>query len=369
MRAKMTPEEKAGEYGNNSKRRNGGIALRSAHTLRRAFTRGKLGSFARRNQEGSVLIDVGDEVYAVSPEVAREYERERNMMGTAYGNKRQALQNAQITVAANQSGSSQGSNVLYKMDNGSQHTVEEMELQRSISQRVTDGLRSVRSQASNEALDQQARDCAYSFDSEKQQSGDLRQAEVPPTAYLPVVTRGAKEWDIRPQRDHSEMGRIMQSNGSQSSLISSQLSHERHTLTDAPIRAAGGIERHQPPRYASERANQSERRPKSILIRRDEHGNPIRSSQNQGEQRGAPPRPRGARRVGTISSSTSPASPRVLQGRSGGFPSTSPPLYMRPALPSPTQSSSESGSPKSSTRSLIRSNPIAPPSYHSEGRH
>lgn len=40
------------------------------------MTKKKLGSFARRTQDGSVLIEVGDEVFAVPPHLADSY-RER----------------------------------------------------------------------------------------------------------------------------------------------------------------------------------------------------------------------------------------------------------------------------------------------------
>lgn len=95
----------------------GGAGGKRSGTLRRAVTR-TLGSFARRNRQGSVLIDVGDEVLAVPPEVAEEYERERKSVisgghssGSSSGGGltwdgrtasplRVALRNAELAAAA-----------------------------------------------------------------------------------------------------------------------------------------------------------------------------------------------------------------------------------------------------------------------------
>lgn len=54
-----------------------------AKSLRKALTKRKLAgsSFVRRNEEGSVLLEVGDEVFAVPPAVAEEYQAAKKMFG------------------------------------------------------------------------------------------------------------------------------------------------------------------------------------------------------------------------------------------------------------------------------------------------
>ncbi|CAO1624485.1 unnamed protein product [Sympodiomycopsis kandeliae] len=58
-----------------------------AKSLRKALTKRKLAgsSFARRKQEGSVLLEIGDEVFAVSPAVAEEYQAAKRLFGGSSG--------------------------------------------------------------------------------------------------------------------------------------------------------------------------------------------------------------------------------------------------------------------------------------------
>lgn len=396
--SRMTPEEKAGEYGDYFKKgssKDGGFAIRGARSLRRAFTNKKLGSFARRNQEGTVLIDVGDEVYAVTPEVAREYERERSALGGSSGGSRltvnvnnasplrQALKNAEMTVAANGSqpysqAVSRGLDVASwraqsalpgidegKADNG---------LSRSISQRLTDGYRAFRGKELNSTKPTFGRPAgAYSFDSEKQDLGEMRLAEVPPTAYLPVITRGGKDWNIRPQEEKNidSFHHTLKSKGSESSLQSSQLSHERHTLTDAPV-----------PRPVVEKIREaptstSASRPKSILIKRDDQqtrkDGPIdrRISRRDGSYRQRKPVPtyeqQGVQRTKTSAShhrsrqhpsSTSTASPKMFQKRSSTGQDVSP-IFIKPSKPNASQEKDKDANAPQ-TRELFRPLPMPP---------
>ncbi|CAO1629971.1 unnamed protein product [Jaminaea pallidilutea] len=61
----------------------GATLKNGAKSLRKALTRRKLAgaSFNRRQQEGSVLLDVGDEVYAVPASVAQEYAEAKRLFG------------------------------------------------------------------------------------------------------------------------------------------------------------------------------------------------------------------------------------------------------------------------------------------------
>ncbi|PWN28037.1 hypothetical protein BDZ90DRAFT_226811 [Jaminaea rosea] len=71
----------AGAMSRKSTLRNG------AKSLRKALTRRKLAgsSFVRRQQEGSVLLEVGDEVFAVPPKVAEEYNEAKRMFAPRNG--------------------------------------------------------------------------------------------------------------------------------------------------------------------------------------------------------------------------------------------------------------------------------------------
>lgn len=299
-------------------------------SLRRALTRGKLGgnSFARRNREGTVLIDVGDEVLAVTPEVAREYERERKSALSSYRSStgssgsrltfpanqptpmRQALYNAQLIVAASQAEMTSGKPQAPRgfdinswradsalpslseddektlngdrMSNGSRDSFvkpagypghDEAPLSRSLSQRLADGLRALTAGTNtNEQLGEPYTSRTFSFDSEKQVPGGFRQAQAPLSATVPVLTRGGGGWAIQRQTgtgdDEREIRPIRPmrpvKQASDSTLRDSALSHDRVALQD------GGAVRRGPaaPAYTANATNAM--RPKSILIKRSQ---------------------------------------------------------------------------------------------------
>lgn len=398
--ARMTPEEKAGAYGDYSAKGAGagGAAARGARSLKRALTSKKLGSFARRNHEGSVLIDVGDEVYAVTPEVAREYERERVNMGGSNGSGssrlttgsnsssplRQALKNAEMIVAANNASNVVESRPVPKgFDihswrassalpgiHGKDADDEDDGLERSISQRLTDGLRALRGRGNGDTGAR--REGAFSFDSEKQDMGGMRQAEVPPSAYLPVITRGAKEWDISPRRESKQDSAPLQSRRADPGSLDAGLSHPRHTLMDAAV----------PSRSKTIKADAipgafPAQRPKSILIKRDDQQSGAyrhRMAADQG-------RTRDLQRNKTVgksalhqskhrsSSSTSFASPRMLGQRASPRMGAAA-IFMKPSDPHADHAAvkaTETHAPH--TRELFRPLPMPPAFSPLTGHH
>lgn len=292
-------------------------------SLKRAFTRGKLGggSFARRHREGTVLIDVGDEVLAVAPEVAREYERERKAVMSSYQSNsgsggtdsrltfpanqptpsRQALYNAQLIVAANKAEASRGGKPQaprgfdinsWRNDSALPGLTEDDEktlngdaapLRRGLSKRLADGFRALTGGRGDEdeELGEPKTSQSFSFESEKQFPRDLRQAQAPLSATVPVMTRGSGGWAIQrnegngagydqartaPKYAHKPMVK----QASDSTLRDSALSHDRVTLQDD-----GPANRPQQQRAVSANVVRSANenggaRPKSILIKRSQ---------------------------------------------------------------------------------------------------
>jgi hypothetical protein len=224
---------------------------------------------------------------------------------------------------------------------------------------------------------------AFSFDSEKQVFGDLRQAEVPASAYLPVITRGTSDWNIQPQSQQQQrvpggfdqdILRPLHSKSSQSSFHSSELSHERYTLTDAPVTRTKTV------RSPGRMSEHHQHRPKSILVKRDGEGpRHVKSSKagttyrhRTSEIAAAPAtdlrrnktgKSTASRARSTHHSSTSFASPKMLQTRAS-TPLDSAPVFVKPAKPRPaqellstsTRGAADNGPP---TRDLFR--PLPPP--------
>lgn len=336
-----------------------GRSLRRALTGRKMGGQGGLssGSFARRNREGSVLIDVGDEVFAVPVEVAQEYERERKSIlsgssGSSSGSRltfpsnqpsplRQALYNAQLIVAANQAESRVGTKAVprgFDIQSWRAHSYapdaiseddektlsdEKDGLVRSMSQRIADGLRALRASRSNESLNKgiAAQDNVFSFDAEKQDHAHIRQAQVPLSAAVPVLTRGSGGWAI--ERKEERSGGESETSGSNYSRSSAAhvirqskaglppatsntrdaaLSQPRIAQRTVDAKPAVAQVKRQGDRYNGQR-------PKSILIKRSQE----KLRQQQREATGAyrHRNPNAMQR----SSSTPTGSPRTLQHR------------------------------------------------------
>ncbi|SNX82238.1 uncharacterized protein MEPE_00944 [Melanopsichium pennsylvanicum] len=181
----------------------------AARSLKRAMTRNKkqLGSFARRTQDGSVLIEVGDEVFAVPPHLADSY-RERILRERR---SRSDLSNGSASVDnlfgikpkylndVGPDGDEEQARAAYDNmldDNGAR----ENGVGRSLSQRIGDRLRSLTTIASGGSGMEQQRPAliernAYSFGIQHQLAGAIRQENLGSKA--PVVTHGSEDWSIQ----------------------------------------------------------------------------------------------------------------------------------------------------------------------------
>lgn len=418
-------------------------------SIRRALTRGRLGggSFARREREGTVLIDVGDEVYAVTPEVAKEYERERKSCLSGYSGSsggssggsrltfpanqptplRQALYNAQLIVAANEAEKANGGKPQaprgfdinsWRRDSvgtsseGSYSEYDEKTmygfnrnskanpalppvdpLQRSLSQRLADGLRALTQGDQNTGANREKR--AFSFDSEMQMPGALRQAPLSST--VPVLTRGGGGWAVQRQQGNDQddlkpMRKPIRQQNSDSTLRDSALSHDRHNLRDDGPTAASG--KRQPVNGGltgalNNTANGA--RPKSILVKSAQQKAAMAARRSAGPNASVPTSKGDLQRRATkVASSTSPGSPKMYQNRTpaaatrrivsstapgagaAGLPGTRKPIVLKPEMPARGMNANggQAGEKKSSdgnaalanTRDLYRPLPM-PPSF------
>ncbi|CDW98302.1 hypothetical protein [Sporisorium scitamineum] len=159
--------------------------LATARSLRRTMTKKKLGSFARRTQDGSVLIEVGDEVFAVPPHLADSY-RERML--------REKRSQSDLTAVVEDGGLFGSVKPKYLTDGGPDGDEEQARAKydsmlggggvgRSLSQRLGDRLRALKASA---PVDEKVDRGVYSFDGQHQQVGAMRQADLG----RPVVTTG-----------------------------------------------------------------------------------------------------------------------------------------------------------------------------------
>ncbi|GAC98971.1 hypothetical protein PHSY_006568 [Pseudozyma hubeiensis SY62] len=163
----------------------------AARSIRRALTKKKqLGSFARRTQDGSVLIEVGDEVFAVPPHLADSY-RERIL--------REKRSRSDLSSESN----GFGVKAKYLSDGGPDGDEEQARMKydamldgegggvrRSLSQRLGDRLRSLTGGAA-EPVEEKA---AFSFALQNQPRGAMRQSDL--TARQGALTQGAPGWSI-----------------------------------------------------------------------------------------------------------------------------------------------------------------------------
>lgn len=229
--------ELGGKLDENGNLTGAGAIKAGRRSLRRVITGRNLGSFQRRTREGSVLIEVGDEVFAVPPHIAEEYHRRQkealnsgsaSALGKAADTRGLDLQSwrlASAVVAADQP-------------------------KRSLSTRLMDSLRALR--GVNED-DEDEKTC-YSFDSEKQVKGQMRQSN--PNAFLPVITKGNGSWDISTSDESSEEDHQFKPNYRRQFIAGPRetpqlgradlpitpkpqtpmmLSHERVQLSDGPV--------------------------------------------------------------------------------------------------------------------------------------
>ncbi|ETS61262.1 hypothetical protein PaG_05227 [Moesziomyces aphidis] len=168
----------------------------AARSLRRAMTRKKLGSFARRTADGSVLIEVGDEVFAVPPHLADSYrdrilreKRSRSDLSQEglFGN----VQPRHLNDGGPDADDSTARAAYDTMLQGEQRP------SRSLSQRLTDRFKSITTSPKPMG--------AYSFDA--REKGAVRQVDLA----RPTLTKGGAEWVVErtsarppPPRDTSK---------------------------------------------------------------------------------------------------------------------------------------------------------------------
>lgn len=175
-----------------------GAARRS---IRRALTKKKaLGSFARRTQDGSVLVEVGDEVLAVPAHLADGYRervlRERSELSAVQEEKSGLFGSVKpkyLTDGGPDGGDEEQARAAYDhMLDGAGG------IKRTLSQRLAERLRALTAPAdADKAVVERS---AYSFGSQHQQTGAARQSDL--AARAPVVTTGTPGWAIQ-QRQSS----------------------------------------------------------------------------------------------------------------------------------------------------------------------
>ncbi|SPO22854.1 uncharacterized protein UTRI_01532 [Ustilago trichophora] len=182
--------------------------VNAARSLRRAMTKKKLGSFARRTQDGSVLIEVGDEVFAVPPHLADSYRerilREKRSRSDLSSNKGDGLFGSVrpkfLTDGGPDGGDEEQARAAYDsmlQDGGGVDGAGGV-VRRSLSQRITDRLRSLTaaSTGATEVRPSMVERNAYSFNTITQQPGALRQSNL--GTQNPVLTTASSGWAIQP---------------------------------------------------------------------------------------------------------------------------------------------------------------------------
>ncbi|KAN0065081.1 hypothetical protein ACQY0O_001576 [Thecaphora frezii] len=199
--------------------------LSAARSIRRALTKKKIGSFARRQQQGSVLIDVGDEVFAVPGHLAESYRREmirERRQASSSGASKQSVSDGPFGKVRPRHLTDGGPDVegwrakmAYDEQTGGNGNTDANKPHRTLSQRIADRLRaltrptieeddedsdgpSIRVVRSTPPNGKQggAAAAAYSFDSDNQAKGAMRQVDL--ATHLPVLTHGSSDWQIRP---------------------------------------------------------------------------------------------------------------------------------------------------------------------------
>ncbi|GAK62749.1 uncharacterized protein PAN0_002c0951 [Moesziomyces antarcticus] len=154
----------------------------AARSLRRAMTRKKLGSFARRTADGSVLIEVGDEVFAVPPHLADSYRDRilREKRSRSDLSQEGLFGNVQPRHLNDGGPDADGSTARAAYD-----TMLGDKPSRSLSQRLTDRFKAITTSPKPMG--------AYSFDA--RDKGAVRQVDLA----RPTLTKGGAEWSIQPQ--------------------------------------------------------------------------------------------------------------------------------------------------------------------------
>ncbi|PWZ00881.1 hypothetical protein BCV70DRAFT_199248 [Testicularia cyperi] len=189
-----------------------GQGMSAARSLRRAMTKKKpLGSFARRQADGSVLIEVGDEVFSVPPHLADTY-RERILR-----EKRSKSDLSASTYSDGPFGKIRPQHLTDFDDEAQAKLAYDDALngefsanhapRRSLSQRLTDGLRALTGAVGSNDQDRSndnnrnntnnndhSEKSAYSFDASHQPRGAMRQVDL--ASQMPVLTHGASDWSI-----------------------------------------------------------------------------------------------------------------------------------------------------------------------------
>lgn len=216
-----------------------------AKSIRRAFTsKNKLAgsSFARRTQEGSVLLEVGDEVFAVPAQVAEEYNAAKRMSrssssslssgvsgGTAWNGKaclerclsRHASRQAGLLDdRLNRSSSTLVSDSGYDEKYSGQAAGDALP-KRGLSAKLAEGFRAFRGQDEDEDL------------GDPEKTTDLN-------TFLPAITQGGQAgWGILSSNEPDPYS--VPSTPAKDNRIVSQPPRERYPTVSPPVTAARGV--------------------------------------------------------------------------------------------------------------------------------
>jgi hypothetical protein len=237
--------------------------LRNGRSLRRALTRRLLeGSIKRREREGTVLLDVGQDVLAVPARVAQEYERERAAHWAAahavagpgrrmpfepqlaLARARARVEQAALAEAGGRA-APESTNVgqwrASLVDEKHEAAPPVPQRSQSISQRLAAGLRGLggRSRPDGETIDEEAPRSAARIapgmpghELKKQRSFDSDSSG----ASCAEVLQGDASWTIAPRADAAEAGIVDQERALRI-RPDAALSHPRISLSDGPAPA------------------------------------------------------------------------------------------------------------------------------------
>ena len=179
--------------------------MSAARSLRRAITKKKLGSFARRTQEGSVLIEVGDEVFAVPQHLADSYREKIVREGRLRSASKEDLFGGVKPKFLSDGGPDGDPEVARLAYDSMLDGKKEGAPVRSLSQRLADRFRTLTTTAAGagvgampvlaETKTPMVERNAYSFSTQNQTTGAIRQANL--ATSKPVLTQGSTEWSIQ----------------------------------------------------------------------------------------------------------------------------------------------------------------------------
>lgn len=181
--------------------------MSAARSIRRAITKKKLGSFARRQQDGSVLIDVGDEVFAVPAHLAESYrqemirERKALSLGSGSQGSEESIPDGPFGRVKPRHLKGGGPDVegwraklAYEQQANGAGSGKPT---RTLSQRLVDRLRSLTRKNMDDEDDLNEKGDAkeaFSFDTSRQSKGAMREGVL--SSQVPILTHGSSDWAV-----------------------------------------------------------------------------------------------------------------------------------------------------------------------------